>query len=116
VGCQTKVPKGTRDTTPEQMAVRERAFALIKGVFTRHGAVGIDTPVFELRDTLTNKVRTREQREQRAASPVLVAAPIAPAAAPLPSRVGNGKACSLSAGPRSLLCTTFDVSCYVHRL
>jgi hypothetical protein len=27
------------------MAVREKAFAIIKDVFTRHGAVGIDTPV-----------------------------------------------------------------------
>ncbi len=50
-----KVPKGTRDIKPEQMMIRERAFAMIKSVFQRHGAVQIDTPVFELKDTLTNK-------------------------------------------------------------
>jgi len=31
------------------MAVREKAFQIIKGVFKRHGAVTIDTPVFELK-------------------------------------------------------------------
>ena len=50
-----KVPKGTRDSTPEQMVIREKAFNLIKAIFTRHGAVSIDTPVFELKETLTNK-------------------------------------------------------------
>lgn len=40
-----KVPKGARDFLPEQMAIRERAFAAITGVFKRHGAVSIDTPV-----------------------------------------------------------------------
>jgi hypothetical protein len=50
-----KIGKGTRDTTPEQMAIREKAFAKILDVFRAHGAVGIDTPVFELRETLTGK-------------------------------------------------------------
>lgn len=50
-----KPPKGTRDIGPEAMAVRERAFALITSVFRAHGAVAIDTPVFELRDVLQNK-------------------------------------------------------------
>ncbi|KAG2427701.1 hypothetical protein HYH02_014533 [Chlamydomonas schloesseri] len=50
-----KVPKGARDFLPEQMAIRERAFAAITGVFKRHGAVSIDTPVFELRETLMGK-------------------------------------------------------------
>lgn len=50
-----KPPKGTRDIGPEAMAVRERAFALITSVFRAHGAVSIDTPVFELRDVLQNK-------------------------------------------------------------
>ena len=50
-----KIPKGTRDFLPEQMAIRERAFASIVGVFKRHGAVPLDTPVFELRETLTGK-------------------------------------------------------------
>lgn len=50
-----KVPHGTRDATPEQVAIRDKAFDIIKDVFARHGAVGIDTPVFELRDTLSGK-------------------------------------------------------------
>lgn len=40
-----KVAKGTRDMKPEQMKVREEAFDKITGVFRRHGAVSIDTPV-----------------------------------------------------------------------
>ena len=31
------------------MAVREKAFEIITRVFKRHGAVTIDTPVFELK-------------------------------------------------------------------
>ena len=50
-----KPPKGTRDIQPEAMAIRERAFNLIKTTFTNHGAVQIDTPVFELREVLQNK-------------------------------------------------------------
>lgn len=50
-----KIPKGARDFMPEQMEVREKAFAIIKSVFKRHGAVEIDTPVFELRETLLGK-------------------------------------------------------------
>lgn len=53
--CKPKIPKGTRDSSPEQMAIREKVFSLIKGVFQRHGAVGIDTPVFERREILTGK-------------------------------------------------------------
>jgi histidyl-tRNA synthetase len=49
------VAKGARDFLPDQMAIRERAFATITSVFKRHGAVGIDTPVFELRETLMGK-------------------------------------------------------------
>ena len=50
-----KIAKGARDFLPEQMAIREQAFAKIVGVFKRHGAVAIDTPVFELRKTLMGK-------------------------------------------------------------
>lgn len=50
-----KIPKGTRDFGKEQMAVREKAFSIIVGVFKRHGAVALDTPVFELRETLMGK-------------------------------------------------------------
>ncbi|KAM2700516.1 hypothetical protein EV2_002438 [Malus domestica] len=37
------------------MAVREKAFSIIVGVFQRHGATALDTPVFELRETLMGK-------------------------------------------------------------
>jgi histidyl-tRNA synthetase len=49
------VAKGVRDATPEQMAIREKCFAIIKDVFQRHGGVAIDTPVFELKSTLMGK-------------------------------------------------------------
>ena len=47
--------QGTRDFAKEQMAVREKAFSIIANVFKRHGAMALDTPVFELRETLTGK-------------------------------------------------------------
>ncbi|KAL9290094.1 Histidine--tRNA ligase, cytoplasmic [Arabidopsis thaliana] len=50
-----KLPKGTRDFAKEQMAVREKAFSIIQNVFKRHGATALDTPVFELRETLMGK-------------------------------------------------------------
>ncbi|GAX85666.1 hypothetical protein CEUSTIGMA_g13081.t1 [Chlamydomonas eustigma] len=50
-----KIAKGARDFLPHQMAIREAAFSSITSVFKRHGAVSIDTPVFELRETLTGK-------------------------------------------------------------
>lgn len=37
------------------MAVREKAFAIITEVFKRHGAMALDTPVFEMRETLMGK-------------------------------------------------------------
>ena len=40
-----KIAKGARDFMPEQMSIREKAFAVITAVFKRHGAVSIDTPV-----------------------------------------------------------------------
>ena len=36
-----KVVKGARDFEPQQMAVRQEAFEIIRGVFRRHGAVEI---------------------------------------------------------------------------
>ncbi|KAJ3426153.1 histidyl-tRNA synthetase [Anaeramoeba flamelloides] len=48
-------PKGTRDFSPFEMKIREKVFNTIRSVFKRHGAVEIDTPVFELKETLTNK-------------------------------------------------------------
>ncbi|KAH9626469.1 hypothetical protein KSS87_006429 [Heliosperma pusillum] len=50
-----KLAKGTRDFAKEQMAVREKAFSVITDVFKRHGAMALDTPVFELRETLMGK-------------------------------------------------------------
>ncbi|XP_023962896.1 histidine--tRNA ligase, cytoplasmic-like isoform X2 [Chrysemys picta bellii] len=44
-----KPPKGTRDYSPKQMAIRERVFNTIISCFKRHGAEVIDTPVFELK-------------------------------------------------------------------
>lgn len=41
--------KGTIDYTPADMAIRERIFSTIIEIYRRHGAVTIDTPVFELR-------------------------------------------------------------------
>lgn len=53
--CKPKIPRGTRDTSPTQMVIRERCFHLIKNVFLAHGAVGIDTPLFERKETLMGK-------------------------------------------------------------
>lgn len=50
-----KTAKGTRDYNPKQMAIRERVFNTIINCFKRHGAETIDTPVFELKETLTGK-------------------------------------------------------------
>lgn len=50
-----KTPKGTRDYNPQQMVLRQDVLAKIVGVFKRHGADTIDTPVFELKDVLTGK-------------------------------------------------------------
>ncbi|GLT71545.1 hypothetical protein SLA2020_435550 [Shorea laevis] len=50
-----KLPKGTRDFAKEQMTIRKRAFSIIEEVFERHGATALDTPAFELRETLMGK-------------------------------------------------------------
>ncbi|XP_061344947.1 histidine--tRNA ligase, cytoplasmic [Gastrolobium bilobum] len=50
-----KIPKGTRDFAKEQMTIRKKAFRIIEEVFERHGATALDTPVFELRETLMGK-------------------------------------------------------------
>lgn len=42
-----KTPKGTRDYSPEQMTLRLGVLSKIIQVFKLHGAVTIDTPVFE---------------------------------------------------------------------
>lgn len=50
-----KVPKGMQDSDPLQCAVKDYVFNIIKCVFRRHGAVAIDTPVMELKETLVGK-------------------------------------------------------------
>ena len=50
-----KNPKGTRDYGPSEMAVREDIFNKIISVFKKHVAETLDTPIFELKDILTNK-------------------------------------------------------------
>ncbi|XP_012875917.1 PREDICTED: probable histidine--tRNA ligase, mitochondrial isoform X1 [Dipodomys ordii] len=50
-----KVPKGTRDLSPQQMVVREKILDTVVSCFKRHGAKGLDTPAFELKDMLTEK-------------------------------------------------------------
>jgi len=50
-----KTAKGARDFQPEQMAIREKVLNKIINVFKCHGAVTIDTPVFELKEVLTGK-------------------------------------------------------------
>lgn len=50
-----KTPKGTRDFYPHQMALRQSVLEKIVGVFQKHGAETIDTPIFELKEVLTGK-------------------------------------------------------------
>lgn len=50
-----KTPLGMRDYKPPDMAVRAKVFDTVTRVFKRHGAVTIDTPVMELKETLTGK-------------------------------------------------------------
>ncbi|KAJ2412899.1 Cytoplasmic and mitochondrial histidine tRNA synthetase [Coemansia sp. IMI 209128] len=50
-----KEPKGTKDYSPKEMAVRTEIFSTIVSVFEKHGAVTIDTPVFELKEILVGK-------------------------------------------------------------
>lgn len=50
-----RLPKGTRDFGPKEMALRQHVFNVIRTVFKNHGAVEIDTPIFELKETLMGK-------------------------------------------------------------
>lgn len=50
-----KTPKGTKDHDGEEMQLRNIFFDFIKKQFFLNGAVEIDTPIFELKETLTNK-------------------------------------------------------------
>ncbi|GMH81087.1 hypothetical protein TrVE_jg8634 [Triparma verrucosa] len=55
ISRKPKVAKGMRDYLPSQMKIRQKAFEIIRGVFGTHGAVEIDTPIMELKSTLTGK-------------------------------------------------------------
>ena len=50
-----KLPKGTRDSEPLQMVIKNKCVEIIKTVFKKHGAMEIDTPAFELKETLMGK-------------------------------------------------------------
>ncbi|XP_026190093.1 uncharacterized protein LOC34622279 [Cyclospora cayetanensis] len=50
-----KVPKGTQDFSPERLVIRNLILETVTACFRRHGAQPIDTPVFELRETLLGK-------------------------------------------------------------
>lgn len=50
-----KTPKGTRDYGPESTVVRSQVLDKIVNIFKKHGAVTIDTPIFELKEVLTGK-------------------------------------------------------------
>ena len=52
---QVKTPKGTRDWAGSDVILRDQIFDKISKVFKAHGAVALDTPVFELKDVLTGK-------------------------------------------------------------
>ncbi|KAG2318275.1 hypothetical protein Bca52824_021397 [Brassica carinata] len=55
-GLLAKVKEiGTRDFAQVKMIIREKAFSIIQNVFKKHGATALDTPVFELRETLMGK-------------------------------------------------------------
>ena len=55
VQFQLKTPKGTKDWEGKDMVIRDHIFSTITQVFKRHGAVTIDTPVFELKEILSGK-------------------------------------------------------------
>lgn len=50
---QLKTPKGTKDWAGPDVLLRDRIFSTISAVFRAHGAVALDTPVFELKDVLS---------------------------------------------------------------
>lgn len=50
-----KIAKGMRDYASEEMNIREYVFNVIRTVFKKHMADELDTPVMELRETLTGK-------------------------------------------------------------
>jgi histidyl-tRNA synthetase len=55
LGFVLKTPKGTKDWSGADVLLRDKIFTTISTVFRAHGAVALDTPVFELRDVLAGK-------------------------------------------------------------
>eukprot|EP01068_Selenidium_serpulae_P005791 Selendium_serpulae@DN4182_c0_g1_i2.p1 len=50
-----KTAKGTQDFEPKRTLLRKEIIQTVSNVFEKYGAVEIDTPVFELRETLAGK-------------------------------------------------------------
>lgn len=50
-----RIPRGTLDRNPQQMALQQYVLDKITSIFQKHGAETIDTPVFEYKDVLTEK-------------------------------------------------------------
>ncbi|CAH1991327.1 unnamed protein product [Acanthoscelides obtectus] len=57
-----KTPKGTRDYSPQQMALRNSVLEKIISVFKKHGAETIDTPIFELKVGVQNGNHSKTNR------------------------------------------------------
>jgi hypothetical protein len=55
VARRPKVAKGCVDQTPAQMFLRQFVINKIQKIFIRYGAIPIDTPIFELKETLLGK-------------------------------------------------------------
>lgn len=51
-----KPPKGTIDITPDEYRIREYVLEVCEDTLKLHGAERIDTPIFELKHTLTGKI------------------------------------------------------------
>ncbi|KAH9897489.1 histidyl-tRNA synthetase [Xylariomycetidae sp. FL2044] len=52
---QLKTPKGTRDWDGPDLPLRNHILETISKIFERHGGIPLDTPVFELKETLAGK-------------------------------------------------------------
>lgn len=55
MSSKPSIPKGTRDFTPAEVAKRDYIFNTIRTVFNRYGYAPIETPAYELLETLTGK-------------------------------------------------------------
>ena len=55
MSSKPRIPKGTRDFNSQQIAKREYIFNIIKSNFKKFGFTPIETPSFELSETLLGK-------------------------------------------------------------